>query len=214
MAINKADLDQLFNQARVQLVGVSEGGLKSAFYDVISEFLNDSSIWTQTVPIQAVPHVRHYPVSVPEGQILRLNGVSGCHGEFIPALMPHIGEIVLRHSPNTDLTYFVNLVCNTSLPTTRDMVPLIPDWILPIWHVGLLDGLLGQMMSQPNKSYGNPAGSTYHLKRFRDAIARARVSKLHANTIGATAWRFPQSFRADTQQGGVPTIGSGGERRF
>lgn len=216
MAINKVDFEQLMNQAKVTLVGASEGGLKGAFYDVLSEFFNDSSIWTTDIPVHAIPGVFSYPISVPEGQIIRLTGVADLQQNYIPSLMPEIGTLLIQHSPNQAIDYVATVVTNTALPTSRDMIPLAPDWILPIWHVGILDGLLGKMMIQPNKSYSNMVQGAYHLRRFRDAIARARVSKLRANTNGASAWRFPQQFRTRTQQGGVPSVGSGGvgERSF
>jgi hypothetical protein len=128
--------------------------------------------------------------------------------------MPAVGTIILQHAPTTNTTYLATVVTNVSLPTDRNAIPLGPDWLLPLWHVGLLDGLLGKMMTQPGKSYSNTATGAYHLKRFRDAIARARVSKLRANTNGAQAWRFPQQFRSNTQRGGIPSTGSTNERTF
>jgi hypothetical protein len=214
MAILETDFTQLMNQARVTLLGSSDAGLKGAFYDVVSEFLNDSSIWTQDVDFAVIPASHSYQVSVNEGQILRLVGVAAADNTFIPALMPELGTIVLQHAPNTNATYTATFVTNIALPTTKQAIPLAPDWLLPVWHVGLLDGLLGKMMIQPNKSYSNLQQGAYHLKRFRDAIGRARVSKLRANTIGSAAWRFPQGFRTVSQQGGVPSIGTGNERVF
>lgn len=214
MAIRKIDYDQLFNEARVQLVGASEAGLKGSFYDVMAEFFNDSSCWTGGVSIPVVPAQHVYSVNVPEGQIIRMVGVSGPQRDFIPALMPEIGVVHLKHAPQTALTYWAEFVLNVALPKDRHDLPIAPEWVIPVWHVGILDGMLGKMMAQPNKSYSNTTSSAYHLKRFRDAIARARVSKLRANTNGAQAWRFPQQFRTPGQQGGVPAIGSGSERTF
>lgn len=227
MPIIKTDFEQLMNQARVKLVGASDGGLKGELYDVLSEFFNDSSIWTQCVMIVAQPNVFSYPVSVNEGQIIRLNGVMNfgptqpvagavppSSPTFMPAIMPQYGLINLKNSVQTTNYLGVDLVTNVALPTTRDQIPLIPDWVIPVWHVGILDGLLGKMMAQPQKSYSNDKQSQYHLRRFRDAIGRARVSKLRANTIGTSAWRFPQTFRSLSQQGGVPAVGSANERSF
>lgn len=225
MAINKTDLEQLLNQARVTLVGASEGGLKGAFYDVLSEFFNDSSSWSQNVQFSAIPTTVSYQLSVNEGRIIRLVGVSTPNnpqqvaaglpaGLFVPALMQDVGTIILANAPNTATTYIAEFVTNVAQPVDRNSLPQAPDWALPIWHVGLLDGLLGKMMIQPNKSYSNKETGQYHLKRFRDAIARARVSKLRANTNGSQAWRFPQQYRSTSQQGGVPAVGSASERSF
>lgn len=214
MAIAKQDWDQLITQATVKLVGVSDKGLKAEAYDVLSEFFNDSSCWTQTVTVNAIPTTRTYPLQVNEGQIIRLVGVFDGEGYLRPAIMPNIGELLLANAPNTAETYYAEVVTNVSLPAARDQVPIAPDWVLPIWHVGILDGLLGKMMAQPSKSYANATMGAYHLKRFRDAIARARISKLRANTNGTQAWRYPQTFRTRSQRGGVPVTGLGTDRRF
>ena len=226
MAINKIDFDQFMNQARVTLVGASEAGLRGALYDTLAEFFNDSSSWTQDVVVSAVPTRTDYPLVVPEGQIIRLVGVTTPppvqgttinplpQGLFIPALMADVGTLQLARAPSTACQYVATVVTNVSLPTAKDQMPIAPSWVLPIWHVGILDGLLGKMMIQPAKSYSNTAQGAYHLKRFRDAIARARVSKLRANTNGSAAWRFPQGFRTSNQQGGVPSVGSTNDRIF
>lgn len=210
--IAKIDLDQLLHRAKVKLVGVSNADLLAELYDVLTEFFNDSSAWWETLTVAAVPDQTVYPLTPTEGQIIRLTGVSTQDGFQYAGLMPDIPNLVLANAPNTAMTLLVGVTKNVVLPTDRDMVPIAPDWVLPRWHVGILDGLLGKMMETPNKSYSNAALAGYHLKRFRDAIARARVSTLRANTLGTQAWRFPQGFRTMSQQYGVPSFG--GERSF
>lgn len=225
--IAKQDFEQLMNQAKVKLVGASDVGLKGEFYDVLSEFFRDSKVWTQDITIAYQPNVQIYPLFVSEGIITDLVGVSDWGttvptpttptpptATFIPALMPDFETLVLKNPPNISGFYLVTVGTNVALPTDRHMVPLAPDWLMPRYHLSLLDGLLGKMMAHPSKSYSNTDHSTYHLKRFRDAIAQARVQKLRANTRGAAAWRFPQQFRSVSQQGGVPAIGSANERSF
>lgn len=227
MPINQQDFDQMMNQARVKLVGSSDAGLKGELFDVLSEFFNDSSCWAQTVLVSATPTATMYPLQVSEGQIIRLAGVVNYGATAptpsapanyplpsVPALMPEIGTLLIKNAPVTNQYFGATVVTNVALPTDRKAVPLIPAWVLPVWHVGILDGLLGKMMAQPSKSYSNDKQSQYHLRRFRDAIARARVSALRANTLGAQAWRFPQQFRSVSQQGGVPAVGSASERSF
>ena len=58
----------------------------------------------------------------------------------------------------------------------------------------VLSGLLGRMMSQPAKPYTNMQLSVYHMRRFRDGIARAKVEAMHQNVYRAQSWRFPQTF--------------------
>lgn len=212
--INKQDYDQLLTQAASKMTGASNGAIKNEFYDVLSEFLNDSSAWTEAVQFTVIGDnvTVAYPVQVTEGQIIRLAGVVDANGTPQPALMLDIGTITLQYPANNNQVFTATFVKNVYLPLTKDDIPVGPDWLLPIWHVGLLDGILGKMFNTPGRAYSNNDKAIYHLKRFRDAIARARVSKLRASTLGSQAWAFPQGFRTRTQQGGVPS--GGNERTF
>jgi len=215
--INKQDYEQLLTQAASKLTGASSGALKNELYDVLSEFLNDSSAWTEDVQFPTIGDnvTRVYPLQVTEGQIVRLAIVVDSGGFPQPALMYDIGTVTLAYPANSVQMFTATFVKNVYLPLTKEDIPVGPDWLLPIWHVGLLDGLLGKMYSTPQRAYSNETKGVYHLKRFRDAIARARVSKLRANTNGSQAWAFPQGFRTRTQQGGVPSGGAtGNERTF
>lgn len=225
--IQKQDWQQLMNQAVVKLTGASEKGLAGEFFDVLTEFLEDSSAWTQDITVPYLTNVISYPLFVAEGRIVRLSGVQNWgptvpnpatippNGtSFVSALMPEIGTLVLRDPPPTAGYFNVTVVTNTALPTDKNMIPDAPDWLVPQWHLALLDGLLGKMMTSANKSYSNAKQGEYHLRRFRSAISLARVRKLRANTDGASAWRFPQQFRSTSQQSGVPAIGSANERSF
>lgn len=213
--INKQDYDQLLTQAASKLTGASNGAIKNEFYDVLTEFLNDSSAWTEAVQFAVVGDnvTVAYPLQVTEGQIIRLVGIVDGNGTPQPALMFDVGTITLKFPANTNQTFTATFVKNVYLPLTKEDIPIGPDWLLPIWHVGLLDGILGKMYATPGRAYSSDTKGVYHLKRFRDAIQRARVSKLRANTLGAQAWSFPQSFRTRTQQGGVPTVGNNGNER-
>lgn len=225
--IQQQDWDQLMNQARVKLTGASDKGLFGEFYDVITEFLNDTSLWTQDITVPYTPNNLIFPLFVSEGQMIRLNGVVDWGPTvpnlsiqppnattFVPALMPTPGQLVIQNAFNTSGYMLVTVMLNTALPTDKHMMPDAPDWLLPMYHVDLLDGLLGKMMSQVNKSYSNAKQGEYHLRRFRVGIGKGRSAKLRANTLGASAWRFPQQFRATSQQSGVPAIGSANERSF
>lgn len=212
--LQKTDVDNLMNQLRVELLGTSEALLRSMMYQVMTEFLNDSSWWTESIIINATPGKRHYNVTPNEGQIIRLGGVMLLpHGFFVPALMPEIGTVVAEHAPNTAQQWVAHVVLNVSLPTLKDGVPIAPEGLLKQWFLGIKHGMLGEMMNQKDKSWSDPKGALFHQTKFRKYITDARVIKLKANTNGASAWRFPQGYRANSQQGGVPSFG-GRERTF
>lgn len=216
------DVSNLLNQLRVELIGSSDALLRSLMYQVMTEFFNDSSIWTEAIPISAVPNQRRYDITPVDGQIIRLEGVAHVtfntdgtlNGHyFIPALMPEIGTIVASHAPASAQNWFASVVKNVSLPTLRDGVPIAPEFTLKQWFLAIKHGILGEMMNQKDKSWSDAKGAAYHLTKFRGYIGNARSIKLRANTNGASAWRFPQGFRVNSQQGGVPSFG-GTERTF
>ncbi len=87
----------------------------------------------------------------------------------------------------------------------------VPASILQVWGLVIVDGLVGNMMNQKAKSYTDPTGAVYHLKRFRDGITRARIATLRANTFGTQSWTFPQGFRTNSQNG---YLSVGNDARF
>ncbi len=208
------DVTQLLNRAKTMLVGVADPMLRTELFDVLSEFFNDSSSWTELITLNVNSTTTRYLLTPTEGQIIRLESVLDGNLSRVPALMADVGTLILAHAPNATTQYFVTVTKNVCLPNTKDMTPIGPDWVLPLWHVGILDGLLGKLMNQLAKPYSNTEKAAYHLKRFRDAIARARVSKQRANTRGTQAWRFPGGWNSHSQQSGVPSFGSNGERTF
>jgi len=124
---------------------------------------------------------------------------------FLPHLDPPSAELELVHPQNMNYTAKAVVVKQIVEPTTQDMLPDAPRWLLPVYHETILDGVLGKMMGQSAKSYSNDTLSTYHLRRFRDGIMQARVASERANLYGGQAWRYPGSYRTNSQRGGVST---------
>lgn len=222
--LQKIDVDNLLNQLRVELTGVSDALLHSMLYQVMTEFFDGSSYWTEWLPINATSGKHRYPVTPTEGQIIRLdmvvkvssaaNGAAPADGGyFVPSLMPEVGVIVAEHAPDTTEQWAAHVVLNVSLPTLRGGVPIAPEFTLKQWFLAIKHGMLGELMNQQDKSWSNSKGALYHLSKYRSYIQQARTIKKKANTNGATAWRFPQGFRVNSQQGGVPSFG-GRERTF
>src|ERR1017187_2005579 len=77
MAINNEDMSRLMNQARIKLLGASDAGIKNELFEVLTEFFDISSCWIETIDIDAVAYQTDYDLTVSEGQIIRLGGVSG-----------------------------------------------------------------------------------------------------------------------------------------
>lgn len=220
--LQQMDVDNLMNQLRVELLGSSDILLQSMMYQVMTEFFNDSSFWTEGIQINAQPQVHAYQITPTEGQIIRLASVvhlgfdnlGHVNGHyFVPALMPEIGVVHAEHAPANAETWMAHVVKNVSLPTLKGGVPIAPEFTLKQWFLAIKEGILGNMMNQADKSWSSPKQALYHLSKFRRYINEARSIKLRANTVGASAWRFPQGYRVNSQQGGVPSFG-GTERSF
>lgn len=211
MAMDKADVQHLLNQARVKLTGASEGGIKGELYDTIYEFFKDSNAWIETLSIPITSGSQDYLLVPSEGgQVFRLLAVYDPNLIPIPAFMPTVGTLHILYPVNTAQTYSVIVSKNIVPPTRADddrtlkgTVPDAPDWLLHLYYSYILDGILGRMMFQPNKSYSDPTLGSYHLRRFRDGIAQARVATQRQHTVGAQAWNYPQQYRTRGQRGGV-----------
>lgn len=204
MPIEKQNFERFMDLARVKATGASEAGIKAEFFEAASEFFNDSNAWQDQSTFSTVAGVTTYNVSpTAEGRVIRLAGV--LDGNLVPqsALMPDLGAITLQSAPNTVQTMTAYFVKTLDLPTYNRMIPLMPDALFKKYFAPLLDGVLGRLMSQENKSYADAKLSNYHLARFRTGIAKARVETMRANTSGAGSWRFPQTFASRGQRGGI-----------
>ena len=207
--MDKRDVERMLNLARTELPGASDSGLKMQLFDVINEFLADSNSWKEWISVPIVIGVQNYDLEPSEGLILRLvvvfdnNKVS--LNSFLSTLHPPGARLHLAWPQNTNFTAHALVLKNVVLPTTRDDIPVAPEWLLPIYERVILDGLLGKMMAQPTKSYTNGTMSAYHMQKFRSGIVTARVATERSNLYGGQAWRFPRSYRTQSQRGGVST---------
>lgn len=207
MALDPREFEQFLTNARTKLMGASDAGIRAEVYDVMKEFFTDSNAWREDIEFQAVAATTDY-LLIPKanGQIIRLVGTWDDKGISVPSFMAEFGTLKLLHAPDSTpaAKWFSRVVKTVTLPTTRENVPIAPDWTLRVYSVTILDGLLGKMMLQEAKSYSNTSTGTYHLKRFRQGIKVARTEAEGANLVGAQSWAFPR-FAGGSQRGGVST---------
>lgn len=205
MAANADDVKHLLNQAKAKLVGSSDAGIKAELFDVLNEFFNESSVWTENLNISVIPNELEYDMTPSDGgQIIRLAGVVDQNNIPQPAIMPDFGVLLFANPYNVAQTMVATVVKNVTQPVAHGSVPDMPDFTLSVYGVCILDGLCGRMMLHKTKSYYDASLAQYYLKRFNDAVAMARVAKLRRNTFGTQAWRFPQGSNG-SQRGGVST---------
>jgi hypothetical protein len=66
----------------------------------------------------------------------------------------------------------------------------LPDVALKKHYDALLDGVLGRLYAHPAKAYSNTDLGTYHLNRFRAAIATA-AGEVKQGGFAGQNWRYP-----------------------
>ena len=191
------------NLIRTKVPGASDAGIKAEMYETFHEFFRDSGSWIEPLIVPIVANVQTYDLIPTSGQIIRFGGLVDSNNAPQAALMQTIGVMTLAYPPNSAATWTAYVVKNVVLPTTKDMYPVVPDFVIPVYGHVIIDGLCSKLYGQPNKSYTNDTLQTFHHKKFRDGIAMARVATLKANTYGAQNWRFPQNFHTRSQKSGV-----------
>lgn len=197
---------KLLGEARVVLSGASDAELRVQLFDALEEFFDGSNCWQEAINFTVIPETLEYPLNPVEGgRIHRLYGVVDQNGFAQAAIMPTIGTVLFQY-PFTETQPMSAIVIKTVTDPLCCSPPDIPDWILPVHGRGILHGILGNMMQQSGQSYSNPQLGMFHLQKFRDAIAHARVAMMKRNTVGAQAWAFPQTYRVTGQKGGVSTF--------
>jgi hypothetical protein len=77
-------------------------------------------------------------------------------------------------------------------PVTEPVNQWAPDEFFGNHFHALLEGTLARMMGQIAKPYSSPQMALWHHRRFRNAMAGARVFVLHGGVPDAQSWRFPR----------------------
>jgi len=195
-----ADMNRLIDNARIRLPGAVDTSILIELFSVLDEFFKSSNIWQEEISLEVQPSTTNFfqdqtpythDVVPTQGSIVRLIGVYNGQGSPVPATMRVPGSIVIVPAPTSPETYTAVLSITVSDPVTRDGYPQFPDWVMERYGGELLDGLLGRMMSQIAKPYTSTAVATVHLRKFRQAIAAARVDARRQNVYRAQPWRFP-----------------------
>jgi hypothetical protein len=218
MAIQKQDFDRFMGQVRTKLAGSSDAGIKAELFEVLDEFCDDTTAWQEQIALNvlagtpSVPNTVYDLVPQQGGTIIRLIAVFDPNLIPVPAFMPtgaqnnlEVGQLNLVNPVNTAQTMTVIVGKTVVLPTQKDEVPDFDQTLFRRYMRVMIDGVLGKMMGHANKTYSNASGSTYHLVKFNDGKAMARIQTQRQNTQGAQAWSYPQQFRSHGQRGGIST---------
>lgn len=199
-----ADMNRLMDNARVKLPGALDNVIQLELFSVLDEFFQSTNIWIEDIEFAVTPtndtylenpDAYTYELHVLDGgTINRLIGVVNSDGFAQAASMPTPGYVVLAYSPNQNDTYTARVAKTVTDPVTRDGYPVFPDWVIGKYGSDFLDGVVGRMMGQIAKPYSSPQVAMIHLRRFQQAIGKARAETMHGNVYRGQNWRFPQSF--------------------
>ena len=84
----------------------------------------------------------------------------------------------------------INVRC-ALLPVGCDME--VPDFAATHYFEAILDGALGRMYSYPKSPWGDTKLAQYHLRRFRNEMAKARDVAKRRFTRADPEWATPAS---------------------
>lgn len=190
-----AEFNRLMDELRIKLPGALDGTIQLEMFSVMREFLQKSNCWTEDIDFDVKKGETVYELFATNiASINRLMGVYDNHELPVVAYMHEPGVVQLWREPNDDATYIAKVALTVGEPTDREGYPDFPDWILVKYGEDIKDGVLGRMMSQIAKTYTQPQMALYHLRRFVQAIGRAKAEATHANAYRGQNWKFPQTF--------------------
>ena len=178
-------IERLFMNARLRLPGAMEEVLKQELFMVLDEFFRTTNLWHEEMRFTAVKGQNTYSFAPVIGIWTTESDIGFRAAMFKP------GDVYLLHSPNSTVPMTADMILTVDDPVDHDGFAQFPEAILQNYHATILDGLLGRMMSQPAKPYTSEKLSIYHMRRYRNGLAIARVDGEHANVKGAQRWRFP-----------------------
>lgn len=212
MATTPADITRLMNNARLRLVGATDSVLQQELFSVMDDFFKGSNVWNEDieVPIPGMDPANTIYQLAPASPALidkllwvfeKPTETSIGRGTGIGAAMSTPGELTLRLQPSSDTAYIVTVALTVADPLDRTGYVQFPAWVLAKYREAILNGLLGRMMTQPNKPYSNSQMAVFHMRKFLQATASARVEWTRNNTYRAQAWAFPSGFSGGTQRG-------------
>jgi len=194
--------------ARIEVVGASDSGIKIALYDVLQHFFEFTSLWQERIAFTTAAGINEYTFTLqedPPGQIIRLQYVVDTNNILQPADMPIMDPVTvrLRDMPNTAFDAAACFTKSVVIDTDENGFPELPDWIWQRWMPTIMHGLMGKMMLTPSKSYTDDKLGTFHQRFYERDCSLVRGMVLRANTYGTNAWMYPQGWRVRGQRGGV-----------
>lgn len=206
------EIARLITNLQLRLPGALANAMQTEMFVVMDKFFKSSNIWREDITFEVAgqdPPNTTYTIT-PAGsslinKLLWIYDVTDTTVVSPPQVMGGMripGEIVLSLQPAENRVYQATVVLTVTDPTQRDGYVEFPDWILSKYRDVIEDGVLGRMMSQPNKPYTNLPLAQFHTRQFTSGVSTARVDAKTQNVYGAQTWRYPQTFAVYRQRRG------------
>lgn len=186
---------RLMDNLQVRLPGALAGVIQLELFNVMGALFEQSSCWKEDVTFKVKSGVATYEIAPSAGVITRLDALVDANDFSVPASMAVPGVIDLLLTPAADTTYTATMILSVDPGgVDKEGIPDAPDWVFQKYQLGLQDGVLAAMMSQPAKPYSNLNLARVHLVRFNTTVSKARYEAQHGNLQRGQAWSFPQGW--------------------
>lgn len=187
---------RILDDIRPRLIGAPDNLIKNEAFAALREFFRESTVWRDSLDTTVYAGQTIYDLTPNDrGAICTLLYAYDGNGIPVAATMASPTEIVLDNVPGTAQIYTFVVALTVRDPVITSIgFPVAPSWIVEQYADTIVDGTVGRMMSHANKAWTNQQMAVYHLRRFRNGIAQARIAAERANTR-RQAWVFPQTFR-------------------
>lgn len=190
-----AEMERLMKNVRVRAPGALDSAIQLEIFNTLHEFCKTSNIWREDIPFRVRTTSLTYSIEPTcRASVNRLIQVVNANDIPVRATMSMPGEVELGTLPTAAETFTATIALTVADPADSEGFPVIPSWILGKYSTELEDGVIGKLMSQPNKPYSNATLAVYHMRRFRGGISLAISEARRNNLYRAQSWAFPQNF--------------------
>jgi len=176
-----------YNLLMPVLPGADRDHVARQVLQAAAEFCREAPVWIETLPpIDLEADRDTYPVVPPIGTSIGRILTVRYHDRLLPPLRQTdiltdtashgwwwdaAKGLVIRPVPRAPEDRALTVTA-TLWPLTLEALPFA---LLRRWQEDIAHGVWGRLMMNTHAPYGNPAMAEYHLRRFRSAIARARI---------------------------------------
>lgn len=213
MTVPSQPWERLYSDVKIDVPGVTDAVFKQKLFQCVKDFLEQTNIWIEQVPITGEPNVHEYPVTL-EGKGTPYRLMMLYNPDISPPNYPRWiqggvgmsppGVISVPYAPSTEVQWVAIIAKSIVDPSDAEGYPELDDdyaWIIDRYRMAFYYGTLARIEAQPAKPYSNPNLAATHNRLYITERGKARTDVLKHHTYGAQAWVFPQGYASITRKG-------------